>query len=457
MATMDLEKLITEFEIFKSNSDVELWLSSKNLLFAEVSKIIDEGNTYILNRVEEKYKSRLSKMNVADDSEISCALTYNISLTGNDTWSKIGIGTGAGAAAALLFGGPIGWAALGGAAIGLGVGRNKEMNQLKQLLISNSRKAAKTYAEHFAKVTSDNSNTESVSHGTPLISGGVDCSELIKDGNCFFDNGQYGEAFACFKKGMDVGNAFCSFMLGECYRIAYHQQNLSELSDNSGKDYAWNAIKLYSKAYHIEKNPIYLLRNYCFKYIFFRPRKESYYYKETMQCLSATLNNPPDVSNDSSARFLLAVKADSFLPLFDFIKDETNENYLRIAACIEIYKQYVEEEYTCPDDENSAKEALIIANGLGAHFDIDSLFCDCEEVESDDYEYEDVEYEDDDDDSEDVYEPYCVYESTYPESDNGGYNYGWGGEDGITSDDGPDDLYDYFYNDDYDGWDYDDY
>ncbi|MBO5705115.1 MAG: hypothetical protein J6R99_03810, partial [Alphaproteobacteria bacterium] len=40
-----------------------------------------------------------------------------------------------------------------GAAIGLGVGRNKEMNQLKQLLISNSRKAAKTYAEHFAKVT----------------------------------------------------------------------------------------------------------------------------------------------------------------------------------------------------------------------------------------------------------------------------------------------------------------
>ena len=270
-------------------------------------------------------------------------------------------------------------------------------------------------------------------------------------------NGQYGEAFACFKKGMDVGNAFCSFMLGECYRIAYHQQNLSEVSDNSGKDYAWNAIKLYSKAYHIEKNPIYLLRNYCFKYIFLRPRKESYYYRETMQCLSATLNKTPDVCNDSSARFLLAVKTDSFLPLFDFIKDETNESYLRIAACIEIYKQYVEEEYTCPDDENSARDALIIANSLGAHFDIDSLFCDYEEDESYDYEDEVVEYEDDDDDSEDIYEPYCVYESTYPESDNGGYNYGWGGEDGITSDDGPDDLYDYFYNDDYDGWDYDDY
>ncbi len=454
---MDLEKFITEFEIFKNNSDVESWLSSKNLVFTEVRKIIDEGNSYILNRVEEKYKSHLSKMNIADDSEISCALTYNISLTGNDIWGKIGIGTGAGAAAALLLGGPIGWAALGGAAIGLGVGRNKEMNKIKQLLISNSRKAAKTYAEHLIKVASNNSNTERVSHITPTITDRVDCSKLINDGNCFFDNRQYGEAFACFKKGMVVNNAFCSFMLGECYRIAYHQQNLSGVSDNSGKDFAWNAIKLYSKAYHIEKNPIYLLRNYCFKYIFFRPRKESYYYKETMQCLSATLNKTPDVCTDSSARFLLAVKENSFLPLFDFIKDETIDSYLRIAACIEIYKQYIEEEYTCPDDEKSAKDALIIANELGAHFDIDGLFRDYEEVESDDYEDEDVEYEDVDDDSEDVYEPYCVYESTYPESDNGGYNYGWGGEDGITSDDGPDDLYDYFYNDDYDGWDYDDY
>ena len=157
-----------------------------------------------------------------------------------------------------------------------------------------------------------------------------------------------------------------------------------------------------------------------------------------------------------SARFLLAIKEDSFSPLFDFIKDETIDSYLRIAACIEIYKQYIEEEYTCTDDEKSAKDALIIANELGAHFDINNLFCDYEEVESYDYEVEVVEH-DDDDNSDDVYEPYCLYESTYPESDNGGYNYGWGGEDGITSDDGPDDLYDYFYNDDYDGWDYDDY
>ena len=84
-----------------------------------------------------------------------------------------------------------------------------------------------------------------------------------------------------------------------------------------------------------------------------------------------------------------------------------------------------------------AMVALDTANRIGACFGQETLDYDLEEEEMEEPEVMEEVIMDIEDEPID-YGEYDSYEE-------------------FPSDDGPDDLYDYYYDDDYDGWEYDDY
>ena len=315
----------------------------------------------------------------------------------------------------------------------------------------------------------------------------MDCRKLIEQGDKCFEKGDYTKAFSVFKEGMERGDAYCTFMMAECYRIAFHQHNLVDIDKVNEPEYASNAIELYAKAYLSEKNPVYLVREFFVRYILDRPEKSSPYYKEMMGILSRFAGEE-SLMKDTAFKFLLAVNADDDTALFDIVIDSKHEKYYRIAACVEIYKKCSS---SC--DRMRASMVLVTANNIGAQFQKKNEIREWEPnkrsetwvslsrgktfiddaaytkfLSEDAYGSENLQYE---------YYQTSEFASTYStgeyrecdigdsyatsshlyggsENDYDGTSYE---EDCYPSDDGPDDLYDYYYNDDYDGWDYDDY
>lgn len=256
------------------------------------------------------------------------------------------------------------------------------------------------------------------------------CSELLSRGKQCFEEQDYDEAFAIFKKGMEQGDSYCTYMMAECYRIAFHRNNLSDIDKVYAWEYALNAIELYERAYSIEKNPVFLVHEYFVKYILYRPKKTSSYYERTMEIISYCAGESR-VTDDDAFNFLLAVKADDYQELCKYIADEKHEEYLRISACMEIYRRHT--------NRNGARAmaALETANRIRACFNQEAL--------DDDLEEEEPEYPE-------------VMEKVIMDIEDEPIDYGeYDSYEEFPSDDGPDDLYDYYYNDDYDGWDYDDY
>ena len=146
---MPKQKIINYFLVFPNENAVDQWLTANSLRLSSISTIIWHGNTHINGAVRAQYEELAKKVNLPPD-KVEYALTYEIPKDENELWKKTGIGAGVGTAAALLFGGPIAWAALGGAAVGMSFNRGKEIELVKKLLVYNSYVAANAYAEYLA-------------------------------------------------------------------------------------------------------------------------------------------------------------------------------------------------------------------------------------------------------------------------------------------------------------------
>lgn len=145
---MTAQEIINYFTVFGTEGDVERWLNEKNLNFEEAGVIIFQGNNYIRNTLKDRYNAFADEYGLPKNQNIPYELTSTLGNYSNEVLKSTGVGAGIATAAALIFGGPVGWAAVGGAALGFGAGRSKIIGQIKTLLISNSQRAAEAYVKY---------------------------------------------------------------------------------------------------------------------------------------------------------------------------------------------------------------------------------------------------------------------------------------------------------------------
>lgn len=179
MSDERIEKYIQHFMIFKSENDVDTWINASGYRLSEINNIVRWGNTYIREETKKRYIYLIEENGLSDEYPVEFSLPSSIDPNQNKALEKTGIGAGIGATAALLLGGPLGWAAIGGAAVGLGVSRNKNFQLLKARLISNSRIAAETYVNRLLSILYKEYRDEQRQHSQDVNSYRLDLKKKI--------------------------------------------------------------------------------------------------------------------------------------------------------------------------------------------------------------------------------------------------------------------------------------
>ena len=110
---MKAQEILRYFTVFCSEGDVERWLNEKSLNFEEAGVIIFQGNNYIRNTLKDRYNAFADEYGLPKNQNIPYELTSTLGNDSNEVIKSTGVGAGIATAAALLFGGPIGWAAVG--------------------------------------------------------------------------------------------------------------------------------------------------------------------------------------------------------------------------------------------------------------------------------------------------------------------------------------------------------
>lgn len=179
MSDERIEKFIQNFMVFKSENDVDEWINARGYRLSEINNIIRWGNTYIREETKKRYLYFIENNGLFDEDPVEFPLSSSIDPNQNKALEKTGIGAGIGVTAALLLGGPLGWAAIGGAAVGLGVGRNKNFQLLRARLISNSRIAAEAYVERLLSVLYEEYQAEQIQNSPHINNHRLDLQNKI--------------------------------------------------------------------------------------------------------------------------------------------------------------------------------------------------------------------------------------------------------------------------------------
>jgi hypothetical protein len=188
---MDYDELVEKLTVFKTENSVSNWIRANDLIFDNKERIILLGNSHIKKQIDAICLDVLKKENKNLEIDISCQLSSAINMDANGFFSRMGVGAGLGATVALVESGPVGWLVLAGGAVGALFGRGKVMNQINALLVHNSAKAAKIYAEYIQQVCSSEKNNPAKENenvqkeNTTLLSG------TISTVNCTSSNNEH--------------------------------------------------------------------------------------------------------------------------------------------------------------------------------------------------------------------------------------------------------------------------
>lgn len=287
----------------------------------------------------------------------------------------------------------------------------------------------------------------------------MDAKELIEQGDIHLKKEEFPQAFSCYHKAHMQNNPYGTYKLAECFRIAFHMQNLDNIDYSKCREYARNAIKLYSISYkRLERYEDSLiiyrkrLRDDILINIIFLKRllndSNCDFSEEAqlMQRFQKNVNEYKAFPNNNLAFFLSADIHLNTILLLQITNNEDAENYLRIAASAKAYK-HAESETLHTLEADAIIGGLISANNLGARFDItyysSHLKIDSHIQRPNNNIIPDF--------WSDVVCPkwYIDMSSTPYETESSC------AEEDYCYDDGPDDIndaYDYYYNDDHDGY-----
>lgn len=141
-----------DFTVFMDEADAERWLNSKTAFFKESRALVSAGNEYILINAKGLYQEYLEKNNISDNAEVICNISDFFTPNSKKIFGSFGVGAGIGAAAAMIFSGPIGWFAGAGALIGMGASKIDELGEVKKILVNNSKIVAETYVNHINSI-----------------------------------------------------------------------------------------------------------------------------------------------------------------------------------------------------------------------------------------------------------------------------------------------------------------
>jgi hypothetical protein len=147
---MDLNRLLNHLPIrlvaFPTLSGTKNWIDNNFKSIDFITKqssnnVISKGNEYIqyhINLITNDLKDELDLMKLSIDSTTNLNLIIKeIDVSKNSLY-----GAGMGIGAAILLTGPVGWLALAGAALGAGYGVRRKKDEIAELLVNNSKKAA---------------------------------------------------------------------------------------------------------------------------------------------------------------------------------------------------------------------------------------------------------------------------------------------------------------------------
>ena len=301
----------------------------------------------------------------------------------------------------------------------------------------------------------------------------MDAKELIEQGDIHLKKEEFPQAFSCYHEAHMQNNPYGTYKLAECFRIAFHMQNLDNIDYSKCREYARNAIKLYSISYkqleRYEDNLISYRQRVCddilIKIIFLKRliNDSKCDLPEEAQLMQKFQENANEYLRFPYSEFAMFLSADIhrkvlFLLRLTKVYGANSvyiaEKYLRIAASVMAYK------HSCSEviyklEAGDIVQCLIDANHLGAKFDVSNL---CTKLQVSDGKrppdelgiWRDVEPTEWDLDEE------ALERNWGDDPPSSRYETGtYFDEDGYCYDDGPDDIndaYDYYYNDDHDGY-----
>ena len=158
----------------------------------------------------------------------------------------------------------------------------------------------------------------------------TDSKEFILRGDIYFKNNNFEQAFAYYHQAHMLCDPNGTYMVAECFRIAFLQANTNNIQYRNHKDYAFKAIECYKIAYRKLKLPKILIRIKFMEYLV-----GSQY--QALQ--KSRIKSYTDYLNDPFSLFLLATEGgDEKIPLLlSIIEDYDFDKYIKLCVCFEIF------------------------------------------------------------------------------------------------------------------------
>lgn len=134
--------------VFEDINDVSRWHSAwrppSGSILPSVEEIVSCGNAYIKSQTASRIKALSEEYDLPQLTVTSKLQSFVLK---DNPLKNLGIGAGLGAGLAMLASGPVGWFALGGAAVGSTLSRRNNINKAFRLLLTNAQEIANHYTD----------------------------------------------------------------------------------------------------------------------------------------------------------------------------------------------------------------------------------------------------------------------------------------------------------------------